>query len=462
MSRHLQQTYITYYLNISINSSKVKLIYIYNKYINVLYKGENFKMAWSGSGTLSDPYLISTVDELIETTGSTQHYYYKLVNDLDLSAYNPWQTLVNDASNGLWIGSLDGNNKKISNLILNENSAINVFIPPFIHYDYIGLFGYLVISSSENAFIKNLIIDKCKLTLHNHDASNNTFIGVLAARNQDRLIENVHITNFSASILISPTDGFKYKIGGIVGVDERFSKNVTSITSCSVQYATASISASSDTYDNYHIFSFIANEIGSSCTHSFNYIKDCYGFSNFIDTSDVPISDNIIAAYSNFISINAKISNCYILNLFLTSSNRIVGFSAETFASAKISNIYSSIKVGNTDPDNVYPFCSDYYHLPTFSKCYYESGSYDFDGNDQSYFAGLTGSLSSSMKNQSNYLDWDFNNIWTISPSVNDGYPYFLKDIIIATNPTFTILTPNGGETYIYNQLIPISWSFSL
>lgn len=104
----------------------------------------NFK----GEGTEKNPYQIGTAEQLTklaelvnEGNGDYNDKYYKLIADIDLSAYNASNTGFNsgngwvpigDGSNGgsYFNGTFDGNNFKITGLYINDLSK-----------EYVGLFG---------------------------------------------------------------------------------------------------------------------------------------------------------------------------------------------------------------------------------------------------------------------------------------------------------------------------------
>ena len=103
-----------------------------------------------GTGTENDPYIITTAQELAllatYTNAGNESYndkYYKLGNDIDLSAYQSgtgWTPIGND--NYRFRGSFDGNEKKITGLYINNPSLYEA-----------GLFGCTL-----NATIKNVAV----------------------------------------------------------------------------------------------------------------------------------------------------------------------------------------------------------------------------------------------------------------------------------------------------------------
>jgi len=351
----------------------------------------------SGSGTLIDPYQIYTVEDLFETTASGDYHHYILMNDLDLSAYSPWITLTNEAR-AAWVGSLDGNNKTISNLTLTPDSIVGT--GPFVFYDYAGLFGDLNIVSTESAYVKNLNIDTVNITFDSHSTNGLTFIGTLCARSTARNISNVHITNLSCSITIKDGDSISYNVGGMFADSYE-----STVYSSSISASYFELSGLVDLYDVFHasIFSIVdSTAIFEQC-----YVKDCTAKSDIRYTDEFPYEEIFIAP---FYLMHGYIKDAYVVNCLLTSSNYIAGM-AWALSDSNIYNLYSSINPGNTPTTNIYPFIySDVGGL--VNNCYYESGSYQFDTAVGTI--GLTASNQTEMKMSESYEGWDFNTIWRI------------------------------------------------
>lgn len=65
-----------------------------------------------------------------------------------------------------------------------------------------------------------------------------------------------------------------------------------------------------------------------------------------------------------------------------------------------------------------------------------EDSYWDIQTSNTSYSAGGNGLTTAQMMEQNNFIGFDFTNIWSIDPDINDGYPY--------------LFNPNG--------LLPVSW----
>ena len=119
-----------------------------------------------GSGTESDPYLISTPEHLIyfneEVTKkkvNTSGVYYQLTDDIDFSGYDT----DSDDTNGnfspigysksfgdrnYFKGTFDGNGHTISN--------IEIILP---NQDYVGFFGYIDSATIQNLGLENIRVE---------------------------------------------------------------------------------------------------------------------------------------------------------------------------------------------------------------------------------------------------------------------------------------------------------------
>ena len=351
----------------------------------------------SGSGTLTDPYHIYTVSDLLQTTASSNYYHYILMNDLDLSAYSPWKTLVNSYP-AVWVGSLDGNNKVIRNLTLTPASIVNSG-PPY-PYDYVGLFGDLNLASTESAYIKNLYIDNVTIQFESHSVNTlPTFIGALCAINSKRDIINVHITNLSASFVLKDGNIISYAVNSF---GDTYKSNVYS---CSISASYFEVYGVIDDISEFEIGMF--GSVYTNDSYSQCYVKDCTAKSNVLYTDTSLYGDVFI---SPFTQLYGYAKDMYVLNCLMTSSNYVVGLAKMSY-NHNIMNIYTSINPGNTPPENIYPFIYINYG-GIVSSCYYESESYSFD--NEINIPGVIGLTTNQMKLSESYQGWDFNSIWRI------------------------------------------------
>lgn len=140
-----------------------------------------------GEGTLENPYLISTEEQL-----KNINYYltscFRLMNDIEVkSEWTPISAYNSSISYTYWAfaGNLDGNGHKISNININSENL-----------QYQGLFGWI----GENGKIENLELE-CNIVGQRE-------VGGIAGENYGT-IENVKV--------VGTVTGITYNTGGIVG-----------------------------------------------------------------------------------------------------------------------------------------------------------------------------------------------------------------------------------------------------
>ena len=115
-----------------------------------------------GTGTPSDPYRISTAQDLFALaeavnsgTSSYQDQYFRLTKDIDLktNASNPWTPIGDrlDPDGGQFLGSFDGNDRTVSGLYVSVTTTPRL---------YNGLFGVVGNSyQTTKAEVKNLRVE---------------------------------------------------------------------------------------------------------------------------------------------------------------------------------------------------------------------------------------------------------------------------------------------------------------
>ena len=130
------------------------------------YKNSPFKFE-GGSGTMEDPYLVATAEQL-DAVRKGPRYHYKLIADIDLSNWGNWIPIGGTAGYGFmggdwnmvhdgayaFCGSFDGNGHVISGMtiVVNEETP---FLTEVGNYRAFGLFGNLA-TNPDNYEIKNL------------------------------------------------------------------------------------------------------------------------------------------------------------------------------------------------------------------------------------------------------------------------------------------------------------------
>ena len=129
----------------------------------------------NGTGTKIDPYIISNEEDWKKATAMLTNttYYFKLTKDLDFSNKKFYML---GSKTIQFKGILDGNNKKISSVILDLEKS-----------SYIGLSG-----SINGGIIKNINIDKFNIKA-------DTYVGALAGEQRTDANAPVNVTNSNVS-----------------------------------------------------------------------------------------------------------------------------------------------------------------------------------------------------------------------------------------------------------------------
>lgn len=145
-------------------------------------------VAYPGSGTEDDPYLVYSAADL---QGVSKQGYYKLMNDIDLTAWitenSPSKGWVSIGRNGTEATYIDGDGHKITGLWTNTTD------------DYTGLF-----SNFSRGSIKNLTVEVAS----GKKVKGGNYTGILIGRNANGTIQNV--------IVKGDVQGTQY-VGGVMG-----------------------------------------------------------------------------------------------------------------------------------------------------------------------------------------------------------------------------------------------------
>jgi hypothetical protein len=229
-----------------------------------------------GSGTLDDPYLVATDEDL----GAMFHYdisaCYRLVADVNLAGIT-WKTPVIP----VFDGTFDGNGFTISNLTIHGG-------------DGLGLFGAL----EKHAVVENLGIQDANI-VGGSSASN---LGILAVENWGR-IANCQITGNVSG------EQYEEQLGGIVGY------NLGTITDC-------------DPIDYDGPYSVIITDL--EATREFLMFEGIdFGQVLIPEEADLEGLDSILKAYLDPdmpVQVNTWIDNEYILDNFHLYEKEYSGF----------------------------------------------------------------------------------------------------------------------------------------
>ena len=172
-----------------------------------------------GTGTEADPYQIATAEQLAklsnDVSGGNKYHgmFFEITENIDLSSHrwipigiNKWES--NGATTSNWFeGFIDGNNKTISGLIVDERTDKNAA----------GFFGDIRNVSGGTVGAKNLIISDASIYADEEglmELRTGIFAGYVSANpGQQVVFESI---TASGDIEIKSTDGYN-NVGGMIG-----------------------------------------------------------------------------------------------------------------------------------------------------------------------------------------------------------------------------------------------------
>jgi len=213
----------------------------------------------------------------------------------------------------------------------------------------------------------------------------------------------------------------------------------------------------------------------SSITGTLNFpncTSQCGGFAVYnqglIAESYANLGLGVQGSYAGLIAghqVGGHIRDCYSMGSITASSGGtiggLVGLNQDQYSSGgDVANSYSTARVTNSSVTG--GLIGWQYDGSTISNSYWDIEATEEDAmcGTESGGSGCTdtnGLTTAQMKVGANFVGWNFEDVWAISPSVNDGYPY-LRDVPVfvqdASNPVITLIgdasvTVEKGSTYV-------------
>ena len=360
-----------------------------------------------GTGTVEDPYVISTADEL-NAVRNNLNAHYQLGADIDLADWinvnSPdagWLPI--GTSDTPFIGSFNGNGHAIENIWV-ETSEANA-----------GLFGVVGVDVTIQR-LGVVVADGKKI-------SGGSNVGILVGLStgvggtKQTLIQEVYV---SGNVESKGT-----LVGGIVGRNNN--QNITILNS----YAKGNVYATGDG---------VGGIIGSSYGACATLVDRCYALNNItVDGggSTGGIMGTVSAPDASVEQMNATISNCVAINKRLTVRddipNRIFTWAKQDKVVLQDNMAFSGCLI------NEAPFSS--------------SDANGKNGQDKD---------ADELASQSTYANWDFENVWVMG---NGAFQLpVLKNVSLEKQPEdaysldldsdnpFVDLVPEGGELNVVEQ----------
>lgn len=333
-------------------------------------------------------------------------YSYELDNNIDLSETKSW-------NNNLGFSPIGNEEQAFFGVFDGHNFSLTNLTINRPDADNLGFFGIV----SANADISNL-----KFT--DADINGNSSVGIIVGKNFG-ILDNTYVKG-------KITANGSY-VGGITGQN-----------SGSLMYCRTNININgSDAY-----YGGVAGEnFGTiSKSRSIGEIHSAYIIGGLV-------GDN-----------SGVISDCYSRVNIYAEDNYIGGLAGSNWDMATIVNSYSTglVKGAGYYQGGLVGFK---HNSATDIGCFWDTESSDIYES-----VGGEGKTTSEMKDISTYLteNWDFTDVWSISSSINDGYPSLkskptsAKDDETLTNPIVSFLPSYMNEAISIDILAQYNSYFSL
>ncbi len=322
-----------------------------------------------GAGNAASPYQIKSVGNLLwmsMNVVSSQGTYYEIANDIDAGETSSWyggqgfQPIGSQVSQ--FRGKIIGKNHTISNLYVNRGMS-----------PHVGLLGYVEGGSVENLNLKNCTV------------SGQMYAGILAG-----YMNGSSVTGCKVSGNVSCYGNYA---GGIVG--QSYQTPISK--SCADQISV---------YGANYVGGIVGENLAGST------LSYCYSIGNVANNNGTYAGG--LTGWSH-----EKISICY-SRTTVSGVDRVGGLAGQSsnpidqcYAAG---NIYGQSNVGGLTGYSGRDITNSYWdkQLSGLDVCI---------GSDTSFGKNL-GLTTQQMKQRNSYTGWDFNSVWGMSSSFNNGYPY--------------------------------------
>ena len=329
----------------------------------------------SGDGTVADPYIILTAEDLNHVRDDLAASY-KVGAHIDLSTYGNWEPIGTDLDP--FSGSFDGANNIISGLTIESPET------------YVGLFGKVEGSAGAEVIIKNVRL--VNVDIHSTNAA--AVIGGLIGLAIHSQIEQ--------STVIGKISGSVASVGGLIGQlqENSYSPKSSSVTSSYAQVTLDIDGGASPLY--------VGGLIGEVTGYSF--IDQSYAAGNILVTGQATGVGGLIG-FTGGIPDLELIKNSYAIGNVKTTDEASVGglvggnagLIINSYAAGTVTSGSSASKVGGLigviDPVD-YTYIDNSYWNVTDNATLSTSGS--------DLVPDMTGATAlADMKKQSTYAGWD-------------------------------------------------------
>jgi hypothetical protein len=259
-----------------------------------------------GTGTVNDPYIITTAAELAlfrdQVNSGKSSICAKVVNDIDLNNV-PWTPIgikETETHGDGYNGTFDGGGWAIKNLNISSFSAPILFEVTY-GYSYRECLGGLFGLVGKNGTVQYVNIDGIvtgNLSYSSDDSLTGIEIGAVAGANLGVIEECSSTCNFSN---LTITNNGNMGIGGVVGFTER----TATIKNC--YYVGNMTMTLKSTGGIYRTNQYVGGLIGYA--YSDCQVSNCYSAAKINITSNS--SSQLYGAIAGYASANSIFSDCY-------------------------------------------------------------------------------------------------------------------------------------------------------
>ena len=387
----------------------------------------------AGTGTATDPYQISTWENLywIRTNTSLWSKHFVQTQNIafpsDIDEWNTgkgWEPLGNDFNN--FSGTYDGNGKTISGLYINRPDQ-----------DHVGLFG-----KTNGADIKDLGLINTDIKGHmftgaligTSNATNitncysegsligNDFIGGLVGTNNSGSV----ISYCRSSVNVTSSNSMGTGAGGLAGMNGdatiRHCSSTGDVSSHTMVGGLVGVNTSSNIYISYCNGNVTGNTmiggfVGSSSQSS--QIQICYAISDVYGNNSV----GGFAGRNSLSMIVNSYSRGSVTCETTSSVNDVASFTGFV-DQGNIGNCYSTNSVEYTGISN--PTDKGFIgQIGTDGEALLADNFWDMDSSGQTdNIGGAFGRTAVEMRTDTTFEKWNFDLTWGICDTINDSYPH--------------------------------------
>lgn len=316
-----------------------------------------------GDGTELNPYLVEDAYDMT-AINNDQSVHYKQVADIDLQGLE-WHPF------SYFTGVFDGDNYVISNLFIDMPEE-----------NYIALFGY-----TENATVKNIKIQNANVT-------GSYYVGMLIGMATDCTIDNCRVEGIVNSLYGC--------VGGLAGLIIGSGSEVTNTLNRCSSNATVIAGEGSP---------YVGGLVGEIATANVN---KCISDGAITAGYDSSMIGGLFGSCDYYVYISNSYTMCNATGGDLVGG--LIGYMSESTATNcyAVNEVTATITEYETDVGGLV----GYIDSSTVGSSYYNNDINGLTDTDK----GLP-KTTEELKKQVTFIDWDFENIWSIRE--NETYPYF-------------------------------------